>query len=104
MVKNVGIKILCQSVSSIITNSSSEVFCRVEADKELLKEMAVFLKGIIGYGVEIYSYEDMGQDFYFQFSMEYGDNGWIQSVFRGMLQHILEEKFGKDNFEIFEEE
>lgn len=104
MVRNVGIKIPYQSISNIITNSSSEVFCRVEADEALLEEMAEFLKEIIGYRVEIYSYEDLGEEFYFEFQMEYGDNGWIQRAFRNMLQRILEEKFGKDNFEIFDEE
>jgi len=84
------------SIIDVITNSSTEIFCAVFS-KEKFKEISDFLGELLGREVVTLSEND---EKFIEFSIERGDNENITDDFVKLMNKILEDNFGKDNFEI----
>lgn len=84
----IGIKI--QSISDIVTNSSSEVFCTITSD--IIKDIYSFLKQLFGecdeYEPTIYYEKDSGE---ILINLPYGFGG--TEFFRKGLETILDKNF-----------
>lgn len=112
MCSTVKIIIPIQSMSDVITNSSSELFCTIFSDKHL-DDIYEFFKDIIGVG-----YSDESLSIYLEHKDEYCDeecfkdypDDWIEihmpydyrnvsDILRVGLKAILENKF-KDGYKI----
>lgn len=110
MCSTVKVIIPVQSMSDVITNSSSELFCTIFSDK-YLNDIYEFFKGYIGVGysdesLSIYlEHKDEDNDYYKDYP-----NDWIEihmpydycnvsDILRVGLKAILENKF-KDDYKI----
>lgn len=103
--KGFKIKIQIQSISDIITNSSSEVFCMINSrDEEIKKRIYEYLKNDLFPGK--YSDEEPTVDYW-----DDEDNDEIQiwlpydhcsslTFYKAGIEAILNEKFGKNNYTI----
>lgn len=104
-----------QSISDIITNSSSETFCRISSEKDLL-QIYEFLREIFPetWDSEMEPYVWLGKDDYEEITDEdiencegvsihidipYSMNGMCNLLEHG-LAPMLEDKFPNSNFEI----
>lgn len=110
MYSTVKIIIPIQSMSDVITNSSSELFCTIFSEKHL-DDIYKYLKDLLGYGyygdsvrVSLRN-KDEDEDYY----KDYPDN-WIEidvpyiysdvsNILQVGMQAILKDKF-KDNYKI----
>lgn len=114
MYSTVKVIIPVQSMSDVITNSSSELFCTIFSEKHL-DDIYKFFKEYIGVGysdesLSIYlEYKDETFDVDSDYYKDYPDN-WIEihipydysnvtSILQAGLKTILESKF-KDNYKI----
>ena len=90
-----------QSISDIITNSSSEVFCtitgkNIEAIAELLKPL------FSEHDPDLYpcmDFYDEGHPGLIQISLPYGYDG-ITEFYRSGLEAILDQTIGENNYDI----
>jgi hypothetical protein len=97
MDKNVVFIIKPHSIIDVITNSSTELFCGVFS-KEKLEDIRDFLSNLLDKKLSLYG--DFDKDFIvFEIERGGGDEE-ITSDFIKLLNKILEDNFGKGNFEI----
>jgi hypothetical protein len=98
------IKIKIQSISDLITNSSSEVFCRINSDDpEIKKQILGLLENLIP-GLEA-EYEPAVRVWDGEIVLELPNDYWSSRAFyRAGLEAILKEKFGENNYTINYEE
>ena len=90
-----------QSISDIITNSSSEIFCRVES-KEHIEDIAKVLNNIFAlYGYQCYA-GDEGIDFWIDLGA-FEDNESVKYMFMALIKNTLLMYFSPDDFEILED-
>ena len=116
--KTIKIKLKIQSISDIITNSSSEVFCSISTEDESLREtifnlLKTILPGDDGeYSPTVrinnsWDYETMKEDTskkVIEIQLPYSHYDCVDFYKEGVLA-ILEKHFGKDNYTIdFEDE
>ncbi len=88
------------SIVDVITNSSTELFCGVFS-KNKFEDIKLYLEEVLGEELEILADDESGNIVnYIGFSIEYGDNEQITSEFIKILSKLLENTFGKHNFEI----
>lgn len=96
------LRINTQSFSDVITNSSSEIFCRVESNNGSIDSIAKFLSTITG--VNIRPAEDYDTTNYIDFWADYSafyESEYIEDMFIKLLEHSLSTKFTKGtDFEI----
>lgn len=97
MKKKIKVVIKPHSIIDVITNSSTEIFCAINS-KDHFEDIKLFLENILNKEVEIY--KEYEENKYIVFSIEYGENENIKNDFIKLLKRVLEENFGKDNFEI----
>lgn len=104
--QGVLLRLNIQSYSDVITNSSSEIFCRIESNNDSIDSIAKFLSEITGVNVEpAESYEDDSKktnyiDFWAEYSAFY-DTEYVKDMFIKLLEHSLSTKFTKGvDFEI----
>ena len=89
------IKIKIQSISDLITNSSSEVFCRINSDDpEIKKQILGLLEDLIpGDDMELEPVVRVWDD---EIVLELPNDYWSAAAFyRAGLEAILKEKFGE---------
>jgi hypothetical protein len=96
--KKLKIKITFHSMVDVITNSSSEIFCQIKS-KEFLEEIALYLTEILGREIE-YCDDCDEDDNSIDFWIEYGDYDYLTDDFSKLLNIVLSEKFGKENYTI----
>lgn len=91
------------SFSDVITNSSSEIFCRVESNNGSIDSIAQFLSTTTGVNIRPADYCDSTAN-YIDFWVDYGafdNSGYIEDMFIKLLEHSLSTKFTKGtDFEI----
>ena len=104
MPQTVVIKV--QSISDIITNSSSEVFCTItgkdlEAIAELLKPLFLEHDPDLYPCIDFYDEDewDEGHPGLIQISLPYGYDG-ITEFYRAGLKAILDQTIGENNYDI----
>lgn len=106
--KMLVIKIPLQSVSDIITNSSSELFCTVKGGKQTLEMIAKVLKGLIDECNTHITFQDI---YYCEMngnvSVEPYVEWWIghgleinKEFLRKSVKAWLDDKIGEHNYEI----
>jgi hypothetical protein len=98
------IKIKIQSISDLITNSSSEVFCRINSeDPEIKKQILALLEDLIpGDDLEMEPVIRVWDD---EIVLDMPYDYWSSKTFyRAGLEAILKEKFGENNYTINYEE
>lgn len=98
------IKIKIQSISDLITNSSSEVFCRINSnDPEIKKQILGLLEDLIpGDDMELEPVVRVWDD---EIVLELPNDYWsARAFYRAGLEAILKEKFGENNYTINYEE
>lgn len=66
------LRIPIQSVSDIITNSSSEVFCTINANKDTLEQINKILSRVIRY----YNYDECEPSLRYKTKEELLEDGW----------------------------
>lgn len=105
----VDIKI--QSISDIITNSSSEVFCRIQSDKlneifEILKPLFPNTDPEMGPYIHLEDYEDYEDEEYYEdlipcitINFPSSFTGYEEFYIKG-LTAILDQFFGSKNYSI----
>jgi hypothetical protein len=97
------ITIYPHSAVDFITNSSSEIFCRIES-KNFIKEIHAYLEKVLGRRVDIEENMEHYPDGILpriDFSIEWGeDNSTITNDFVNMLNELLDQNIGKDNYDI----
>lgn len=93
-----------QSLSDIVTNSSSEVFCEVvTVTGELLDQAAKYLSTILDRKVEVVDYSADNKKI--EFWIEWGDDdSTVKEDFRKLIKHILDKEFGPGVFIVREGE
>ena len=106
MQNGVKIDIKIQSISDIITNSSSEVFCTItgkdlEAIAELLKPLFSEHDSDLYPCMDFYDEDewDEGYPGLIQISLPYGYDG-ITEFYRAGLKAILDQTIGENNYDI----
>lgn len=99
--KKVKIRLNFHSIVDIITNSSSEIFCRIKS-AEHMKEVEELLSEVLGRRVTVDDYDDE-EDNSIDFRIEWGDNGTVASDFVSMVKYILTTKLGEGTFEIIDD-
>lgn len=102
------IKINIQSLSSIITNSSSETFCVISSDKEAVMQVVTeYLNSFLPYKVMYSEPEDFGSlkdRYYIMFDVEYGETSYILGKqMHALIKQLLSEHFPGDNSFIIED-
>jgi hypothetical protein len=98
------IKIKIQSISDLITNSSSEVFCRINSnDPEIKRQILGLLEDLIpGDDMELEPVVRVWDD---EIVLELPNDYWsARAFYRAGLEAILKEKFGENNYTIDYEE
>jgi len=102
------VKINIQSFSDIITNSSSELFCKVHANKEELGEIEYVLNSIFKdcdteADIRDYTYNDDYKEIkckpYVKFDLGY-HVGLDNDIVKVVIESVLDKKIGKDNYTI----
>jgi len=89
------IKLKIQSISDIITNSSSEIFCAIKSDKNTIIAITEYLQSL---GCRFGSWED---DNMIIFDTPYGEgDSGVEESFIPILRELLNKQFGKENYEI----
>ncbi len=102
--KNMKIKIKIQSINDIITNSSSEVICRIDSNDDKIKESIYeLLSGLLpGDDSERDATVSIWDD---KIVIDVPIDQWSSIAFyRAGIDAILSEKFGKENYIIEYEE
>lgn len=100
----IKIKIKIQSINDIITNSSSEVICRIDSnDNEIKKSIYELLSGLLpGDDSEMDATVSIWDD---KIVVDIPTDQWSSiSFYRAGIEAILNEKFGKENYIIEYEE
>lgn len=104
--KNIIVKIYPHSVIDVITNSSTEIFCRITSD-EFLNEIQKSLSKILNRDVKIYpmySYDEEGNEYAdkecIEFAIEYGDNDNLTEDFVNLIEFYLNQTIGENNYKI----
>lgn len=103
-IKNMKIKIKIQSINDIITNSSSEVICRIDSNNEEIKKSIYELLSDLlpGDDSEIDPTVGIWDD---KIVIDVPVDQWNNiSFYRVGIEAILNEKFGKENYTIEYEE
>ena len=98
------IKIKIQSVSDVITNSSSEVICKIDSnDEEIKKSIYELLSDLLpGDDSEMEPTINIWDD---KIVVDIPIDQWNNTAFfRAGIEAILNEKFGKENYTIDYEE
>ncbi len=100
------IRIFIQSVSDVITNSSSEVFCRIDSnDLEIKNQIYQLLKDLIpGDDSEMEPVVEMYENEIEVFLPLDVDYCGYTKFYRAGIEAILDERFGKENYSIEYEE
>lgn len=97
------IKINIQSLSSIITNSSSEVFCVISSDKEAVMQVVTeYLNSFLPYKVTYYEPDNFGafkDRYHIVFIVEYGSDSHeiLGKQTYALIKQLLSEHFPEDN-------
>ena len=94
------IKIQIQSISDIITNSSSEIFCTITSGN-FINEIHELLKPLFG---DYDFYDDMNPGMssyenYIEISMPYGMSN-VEEFYKAGLKAILDTHIGEENYSI----
>lgn len=98
------IKIKIQSISDIITNSSSEVICKIDSNNEEIKKSIYELLSDLlpGDDSEVDPTVNIWDD---KIVIDVPVDQWNNiSFYRAGIEAILNEKFGKENYTIDYEE
>ena len=98
------IKIKIQSINDIITNSSSEVICRIDSNNEEIKKSIYKLLSDLlpGDDSEVDPTVNIWDD---KIVIDVPVDQWNNiSFYRAGIEAILNEKFGKENYTIDYEE
>lgn len=106
MVYKLYLKVNIQSISDIITNSSSEIFCVVKGgDASVTNIVAKHLSYVLGRNITVDTdtevWDEESQECIksdnppIMFSMEIGyDNDWVKEDFRALIKATLDAHFG----------
>lgn len=98
-----------QSISDVITNSSTEIFCQIQPSTyEVAKEIKAFLSGLSRRKIEIednaYEYDDNDEPInphpVINFIIEYGDYDYLTKDFATLLDVALSSVFPKESYTI----
>ena len=95
--KTVTFIIKFHSAVDVITNSSTELFCGVFS-KDKFNEIKAYLEEVLDKELEILPNDDDSN--FIGFSAEYGEDSQVTTEFIKILSKLLENTFGKNNFEI----
>lgn len=99
--KKLQIKLTYHSAVDVITNSSSEIFCRIRSEK-FLETIRFELSKILKRELSIETvYDDKGC---IDFWIENGSDEEISEDFRALLKGFLNNLVGQNNFEISDHE
>lgn len=99
------IAINVHSITDVVTNSSSEIFCQISANPEIIESIVSYLNTNFKHGkfIEANDYYGEGEKIYIDFWCEMGaftDYGYIPELFAEMLDKLLAPIFGKENYKI----
>ena len=100
----IKVKLFPHSVIDVITNSSTEIFCRIISD-EFLKEIQKELSKVLGREIDInplYDWETGDEDREcIQFEMErYSETDQLQEDFVSLIDNYLKNTIGENNYKI----
>lgn len=99
--ESLKLRLNIQSISDIITNSSSEIFCRIES-KEHINEIKEFLNNIGVHANIEEDYYEPGEEKQgvIDFWIEWGDHETATDAFVAVLRKLLSDYFPEGSFEI----